>query len=480
MRKTVFAEESKRRRKYGEHLTPVEIFHKFILPDIIDKLTEYLWVDLFAGEGNLILPILNYVDISCRIDFFKQHIFMSDIQRDMIDKSIANAEGFGIPENIARQNIVQRDSIKEYPTFLIQRELPVFHITNPPYLYLGYISKNPDTQTLLDYFRDENSGYQDLYQICLMNDLRNKIGQMIYLIPTNFLFGFSSANLFRDDFLSFYTIKKAIIFEKAIFDFTGTNVGIFFFERKKRPSREAILFEAEKINKKTSKRSYILKPENHFRAGGGFDDFTRDYKVSRPIKSNFYLSSEEVNRNLGDADVEVIDVNNFNGNKYAKRLITVNQRLKEKIISNILFVRTVDTGTLGGRAGLYIIRDVFGVDGILVSKLRYRTHPIHIFFEPSLSKEDQVLLRDYVNLILEYYRRSEDSEFMTTYKYSNSSYTRKYLGLSQVKKLIETFPILSLDESQKNTLKKLVRAQDVGQLFDFLKKTNKESDTLWL
>jgi len=105
-----------------------------------------------------------------------------------------------------------------------------------------------------------------------------------------------------------------------------------------------------------------------------------------------------------------------------------------------LFVRTVDTGTINGRAGLYNIKEVFEADGILVTKAKYRTHPIQIFFDPALTVDEQKLLMNYFNLILEYFRQKTDSEFLTTYKYSNSKYTRKYLGLSQVKKLIQTFP----------------------------------------
>jgi hypothetical protein len=51
----------------------------------------------------------------------------------------------------------------------------------------------------------------------------------------------------------------------------------------------------------------------------------------------------------------------------------------------------------------------------------------------------QYIIKDYFNKTLEHLRELTDSEFMTTYKYSNSLYTRKYLGLSIVKKIIETF-----------------------------------------
>jgi len=70
-----------------------------------------------------------------------------------------------------------------------------------------------------------------LYQLGLINDLHHGIKKMVYIIPSNFLFGFSVSNKIRDDFLKYYIIRKAIIFEKEIFEYTGTNVVICFFER---------------------------------------------------------------------------------------------------------------------------------------------------------------------------------------------------------------------------------------------------------
>ncbi|MCD6418628.1 hypothetical protein J7M00_07585, partial [bacterium] len=65
-----------------------------------------------------------------------------------------------------------------------------------------------------------------------------------------------------------------------------------------------------------------------------------------------------------------------------------------------------------------------------------------------------------------------DSEFMTTYKYSNSEYTRKYLGLSQIKKLIQTFPLLCISKIQKQKFFKLIDDGDVKSILDFLEENN--------
>ncbi|MEM5777917.1 MAG: N-6 DNA methylase [Candidatus Aenigmatarchaeota archaeon] len=463
-----------KRRTYGEHFTPIQIFKKYILPEIKDDVYNYIWVDLFAGEGNLILPILEVIPKNNRVEFFKKHIFLFDIQEELVNKAIDNAVKLGIPREIAQKNICQRDTIRDYPSFLLNLELPIFHITNPPYLYIGYIVKHSETQKYLQYFQRENKGYQDLYQLCLINDLRHGIKKMVYIIPSNFLFGFSVSNKIRNDFLPFYTIMKAIVFEKDIFEFTGTNVVICFFERKHMPKNEVISFEGIKINKITQKREYILNPKNQYRAGSEFEEFVNECKAIKPLNITYYLTLEEVEQNKGEFEIEVLNANVFNRAMYERVKIYVNEKLFNKIKSNILFIRTVDTGTINGRAGLYKIKDVFDTDGILVTKARYRTHPIQVFIQPSLTIEEQILLKDYFNLLLEYLREKTDSEFMTTYKYSNSEYIRKYLGLSQAKDLIQTFPLFDLNENDKIQFKSLIVSKNVKEIINYLRDKNKK------
>ena len=470
-----------KKRAYGQHLTPVDIFKKYILPEIKNNIYKYKWIDLFAGEGNLILPILETIPKKERIDFFKNHIFLFDVQKEMVGKCIKNAINYGIPKEIAEKNIKVWDTLEDYPKFILGDDLPVYHITNPPYLYIGYIKKHKETQKHLKYFEGENEGYQDLYQLALMNDLRNKIDNMIYIIPSNFLFGSSGTNKIRDDFLKYYYIKKGIIFEKEIFEYTGVNVAILFFKRKSKPKNEIISFEGLKINHIMKKRNYILNPKNHYRAGSEFDEFVKAYKAKTPLKIKYYLTIEEVENNKGNNELTVIDANNFNGKSYEKLKINVNDEYFNKIKSNNLWIRTIDTGSKDGRAGLYLISESFKTDGILVTKAKYRTHPIQIFIEPILSKDEQIILKDYFNMILEYFRDKTDSEFLTTYKYSNSEYTRKYLGLTQAKKLIETSPLLNLNENQKDEIINIIKCNDTNKLLEFINSLkNNEGIKKWL
>jgi len=257
------SEERVNRRTHGEHLTSKEIFLEFIFPEIKDRLKQHIWVDLYCGEGNLILPILEHLPDNEKISFFKNQVYLFDVQPKMVEKCIENAIHHNIPQEVAEKNILLRDNLIDFPVSLKEKKLPIFHVTNPPYLYLGYIRKHEETQKYLKFFEGNNKGYQDLYQIAMINDLRNKIPNLIYIIPSNFIFGASVSNKFRLDFLKHYNISKMFIFETKKFEFTGTNICIGFFKRKKNAKAEPLEFIAEKYKKQDTiiKKQYTLKQE---------------------------------------------------------------------------------------------------------------------------------------------------------------------------------------------------------------------------
>ncbi|MBD3255625.1 MAG: N-6 DNA methylase [Candidatus Lokiarchaeota archaeon] len=471
-----FQKQKENRRHYGAHLTSKSIFYQFIEPNIQNKLYNYLWTDMYCGQGNLILPILENIPKSDRNEFFRKHIYLFDIQPEMVAQTIKNAINLGISVDIAKENIIIRDNLLSFPEFLKSKKFPLYHITNPPYLYLGYIRKHKKTQKYLRLFENENDGYQDLYQIAMMKDLRNRIKNLIYIIPTNFLYGASVSNKFRNDFLKHYEIQKMIIYESQIFEFTGTNICIGFFTKKKIPQSSEIRFNGKKIKANNAKfeKIYILKPKYNYRAGSEFKEFTERKTAPNPLKVNYYLLNKEVKENKGDNELTAIDANVYQGNRYKKIGLKVNEKLKKKIESNILYVRTVDTGSMKGRVGLRVIEEDFKAKAIYVSGNTYRTHPIQIFLEPTLSIEDQLLLRDFFNFVLEYFRKILDSDFLTTYKYSDASYTRKYLGLNQTRSLIETFSILTMKDGEKKELKNAIYKKE----YDFILKSKNEQEKL--
>ena len=179
---------------------------------------------------------------------------------------------------------------------------------------------------------------------------------------------------------------------------------------------------------------------------------------------------------LSPAFAAANDLTENNNNQYKNLVINVNDRLNEEIKSNILYVRTVDTGSYDGRAGLCVITEDFNVNGIYVSGNTYRTHPIQIFFEPKISVNEQTLLKNYFNFVLEVFREKLDSEFLTTYKYSNAEYTRKYLGLTQVRKLIQTYPHINTTQKVKDKLAEIIEKKDFNRVLGQLEACKKKSN----
>ena len=82
--------------------------------------------------------------------------------------------------------------------------------------------------------------------------------------------------------------------------------------------------------------------------------------------------------------------------------------------------------------------------------------------------DDQALLLEYVNLLMEILRKRTDSEFMTTYKFSTSQYTRKYFGLSQARKLMQTFPYYDLLPRDQKIFRKILEEKNDTALWDFM------------
>ena len=460
------------RRIYGAHFTPRMIFKRYVAPLILDDPWRYVWVDMFAGRGDLILPILEYVPRRLRAEFFREHMYLFDIQGDLVEEALMNAIRLGVPRRIAEENIMVRDTIKNYPSFLLKLGLPVYHVTNPPYLYLGYISKSLEARRYLSYFEGENKGYQDLYQLALINDARHSVSRMIYVLPSNFLYGFSVSNKIRIDLLREYRISRVVVFENSLFDTTGMHVALCFFERKDRPAHEPQEFRGIKVKPhgRVVEREYRLLPKYKYRAGAEFDCFADKYRARNPVRPVFHLHLRDLLERSGNRCLEALDANSFSKaeRNYRKIRICLDEQAYSIVKGNLLFLRTLDTGRPDGRAGLYVIREAYGVDAVVVTRSTYRTHPIHVVFKPGISIDDQLLLKDYFNSVLEYLRLKTDSDFMTTYKYSKSPYTRKYLGLSQARKLIMTFPILDMSLEEKRTVRRLLDERDVESILTLI------------
>ncbi|MFN3621760.1 MAG: N-6 DNA methylase, partial [Nitrososphaerales archaeon] len=364
------------KKKRGAFYTPAELFSNYILPRIKDTLWDYTWIDLYCGKGDLIIPIVKAIEANQRSEFFSEHIRCFDVDSYALSVFADRLRQVGVKDELIKKNLIQADTLKEFPRF--EYSYPLYHITNPPYLYRGYIPKAEKTRDLLQYFKRKREPLQDLYQVALFNDLIKGVGKMIYIIPTNFLFGDANANHIRRLIFKYYNLVDLFILERKVFSDTGTNVCVCFFEKKAVPSEADQIVYATKISKDGEKmRTYKLSKKFRFRAGSEFYEFVEQFKADNPLDFEYYLLKKDVEANKGEYEVTLLDVNN-----YSKIVAKVNKELHDRIKSNVLFFKTLDTGRFEGRAGLYECKKVFGVDGIMVSKdYTYRTHPIQIFFK---------------------------------------------------------------------------------------------------
>lgn len=467
MRNAVSTEKIQR-RNLGDHLTPTEISSLYIVPEIKGLLSSYTWVDNFCGDGNLIFPILEQIDVGERENFFKEHIFLSDIRPEAIERSRKRATELGISDDSARANIFLHDGLKSFPG--IDAKHGIYHVTNPPYLYLGYITKTPQVRHYLSYFRNDCNGLQDLYQIALYRDMQNELERMIYLIPSNFIYGNSVSNKIRKMLFSRYKLDKVIMIEKRIFEFTGTNVAICFFSKSDRNEGD-MTFPFLKVPGSGEESIMTLSKDREFRAGAQFYNILAKIPKGK-VTFSYYLREKDILANSGNMKAVVTDASEFTGTGYRSLEVAVDHKMFMKIHDNPLFLRTLDTGTPAGRCGLYSTSDQFGTDAIIVSGNTYRTHPIQVVFS-NVDRAEQYYVMAYFNKILEYLRQVTDSDFMTTYKYSSAGYTRKYLGLNQARYLIETYPLFS-DSLERTKFHNLIKSSRAEDIIEFVLNSNYE------
>ena len=426
------------KKKYGLFLTPVEVFNNYIYKNIKDKINDYVFVDFFCGNGNLVLQILNHIQLEKRNEYFKNHIFLFDIIQNQVEIAIKNAVNLGIDEAIARQNIKVRDTIKNYPKELVERfGDKLFHITNPPYGNVHFIGRSEYKENM-KYFNGRYKNFQDLYQLALINDFDNGLKNMIYIIPTNFINGDASSNKIRSEFFTKYIIKSTISFEKQIFEETGLTTSIFFFERIENQLDE-IRFINKKIGYNYEKdiKTTLIKKYN-YRNGWKALDWINNNTKTDGIEASFKLKLKDVDENKGDIK-STFYIPNFEEYKE----FSINQSLYDKLKANPLYIRIVDGGSKEKKVGLYPIEDL-KCDGIISADL-HRISAIQIFIKQKLTKEQINKLIDLFNKRLNYLRDLTDSDFLLTFQtpYGNG-YIKKYLSIKQAKEILKTISLSNL------------------------------------
>jgi hypothetical protein len=271
------------------------------------------------------------------------------------------------------ENTIKKDTLLNPPDYNNK-----WVITNPPYLARNK-NKNKELYDLYN--------LNDLYKISLKTIIGCEGG--IIIIPLNF---FSNKNsTIRNEFLSKYKILNLNVFEESVFDDTSYTVCSFSFIKNDTNNDEQIIDTTFFPTKE--KKTIVLNVDNNYLFGADFFNI---------INHNNPLSIKRLT--------------NYSDNKP----------------NSYLFIRTIDTGTIEGKINLSINKEYF------YGKETDRTFATIIlpneYSDLTIEQQENICLE--FNNMLNNYRDIYHSLFLTNYRNSTSSYSRKRIGFDVVYKLI--------------------------------------------
>jgi hypothetical protein len=246
-------------------------------------------------------------------------------------------------------------------------------VTNPPFLAKN---KNKD-KTIYNLY---NVG--DLYKAAIKTILSSKGG--ILIVPLNFLCDEDDKT--RNIFFNRFEIIRLNIFEETVFDDTTYTICSFSFKERDLTKTDQIVecnfFPTLKV------KYFELKKESGYRIGSEFLDI---------------INNQE---NIG-----------------IKRLLIGGQP------NSNLYLKAIDTGSESGRISLSINKTHFyGKD----SDRTFAT----IIMDKKYTHDQELIVCEKFNSILEKYRDMYNSMFLTNYRNSTSSYSRKRISFDVAYKLI--------------------------------------------
>ncbi len=327
--------------------------------------------------------------------------------KDLIFWAIKNKakiiKGFDCDKNlIDNKKVFYNDSInnpKEYK----------FTLTNPPYLH----KNKADKKTKNKFFTGKNSNFEDLYQVAIFSIINTEEG--ILIVPLNFLCAENSSKI-RNIFFNKFEIVKLNIFSGRVFEDTTYNVISFYFKKKDKINDKneipAVIFpNKEKVE-------FILERKFGWQFGG---DFINKIKNTQNYLGIFRLTEDYLQS--GEYKVEMA-LQNIKD----KKIFRLNEKIKEAIEKNILFLRAIDSKN-GKKIQLEDIRkyDIFGLVGKNTSR-----NMAHLIFKEEVSSEQQEVLMKIFNEELNQERKKYSSFFLTNFRDNN----RKRISFDMVYKFL--------------------------------------------
>ena len=298
-----------------------------------------------------------------------------------------------------------------------------FVLTNPPYLH-----KNKATEKIKQkFFNEENSKFEDLYQVSINAILNSDEG--ILIVPLNFLSA-ENSNRIRRIFFEKFRIVYLNIFEEQVFKDTTYNVISFYYKKRSKQ------FEKDIINTYIFPSNKKIRLELSKRYGWQLGGEFRARIDSMKNLLGIYRATEDLLQS-GDEKVELA----FNHIK-DKKSFYINKHIKDLLEKNIILLRAIDHKN-GKKIQLEDIRKYGPI--ALIGKKTSR-NMAYLLFGEELSLGEQEKLIKYFNNYLDRERKKHFSLFLTNFRDNG----RKRISFDFVYKFINYLYFNKLDNKQKS------------------------------
>ena len=266
--------------------------------------------------------------------------------------------------------------------------------------------------------------FSDYYEISLYKYRKNN---GVWIIPSNFLSSEYMTDI-KSKLLLDSNFEDVFVFENPIFK--DTNISVMSFKLRKK-NKEEYTQNKLKIN-------FIGHGETTIKD----IDISKEGKICQDWVNISHAKESPVSVGVLRDDFEYGYNEIFVLNEdYEPESVSVSDSFKEYLESNILYLRSTDTGSDTGYLGLYSFEDLYPY---------YKDHNIHtlitkktsrlnvpLFFKNHYTKEEQELIKERTNEILSFYRERYNSIFLTNFKNSTRKMQRKRIAFKEIYGVIE-------------------------------------------
>ena len=381
------------------------------------KITNKVIVDPFIGEGAMILYYLSLFedDVATQM-ILDQKIMGFDIFPDNIEfiKNKINSI-YGVDFSVLDELFKQRDSF-------LDTSLPKnsFVLTNPPYLAKNVVKKlyKDDFDK---YFLHKYPKFNDYFEIAL--ECYGKFDGL-WIVPAN-LFSSDIMSRCREKTLS--RIDNIFIYEKSMFSDTDISATTF-------------LIHKDDLCDSIKTFNFIGNSKNINSIDFSFVDNTLmvDWNLIKNTKNSLNIKQGFIDTKFveGKKKIKLIDTS------YKENDFKVSDSDLNLLKNNPLILRTTDTGTDGGKLGLYTIEEIFGpfkdknnLPIGLMTKISSRVYT-QLFFPDTIPVKRQLELKDEFNKSINSFRDKYNSLFLTNFKNSSNGKQRKRISYKDVYALL--------------------------------------------